>query len=461
MTDIFSSFRQWILAQYAAIGGLVVAILNKDTEITADLVCSILIVFVVLVTNRVCATLWLQALRIGSFLVVHFELDRRQDPAAAWLLANRSESLLPANHQMQVPFILKFFRVRYKAGYGLNDFYLQQGVLLLALILAPVFWIGLTVYRKGFSGTWNAHPLLEKFLFCFLMLCTLYVILQVILGFFYAGRIRDAQVSNWIRHKRDHTKYALEYLHNAQRTEHVQRFKFAFLTRRRISVIVRRALRREAARPPKGHVSKTIETYDRFAPLYHLVNTPERLAIKKAALDIFLTKVSGDNILVAACGLGEDSRYLAGQGRSVLSFDLSNGMLAVARDKDPDGDYVQLDLREIAYLRKKFNGIWARACLYHLTSGEMERFFRDARRRLDKDGLLYFTMKLGDGQGMLSRPDLPYTTREAREKLVGERFYMCYSDEEIHRIVQPYFHVERSEFVQGTDKVREYWCRKP
>jgi len=117
------------------------------------------------------------------------------------------------------------------------------------------------------------------------------------------------------------------------------------------------------------HTAHTIETYDQIATDYHLIATPEHRAWLEGSMREFHSRLPGKHVLVAGCGEGRDSRYLQTLGAHVISFDLSEGMLLLARASDPAGTYLSLDLRQAQKIEQAFDGIWACACLYHNGAG--------------------------------------------------------------------------------------------
>jgi SAM-dependent methyltransferase len=78
----------------------------------------------------------------------------------------------------------------------------------------------------------------------------------------------------------------------------------------------------------------TAEVYDGWAPSYDGPNTifDYEEPVVRPLLDAVAPGVAVD----AACGTGRHSRYLAARGHEVHGFDLSPGMLAVARRHLPD-----------------------------------------------------------------------------------------------------------------------------
>jgi 2-polyprenyl-3-methyl-5-hydroxy-6-metoxy-1,4-benzoquinol methylase len=102
------------------------------------------------------------------------------------------------------------------------------------------------------------------------------------------------------------------------------------------------------------HVKETIATYDRIAAHYIVTATPEMRAWEEKAMRTFKTFLPGKRVLVPGCGDGRDSQYLASLGLRVISFDLSQGMLGIAKVKDPTGMYFLLDMGQMSALVGSF-----------------------------------------------------------------------------------------------------------
>lgn len=183
------------------------------------------------------------------------------------------------------------------------------------------------------------------------------------------------------------------------------------------------------------HVTRTIETYDQIAPDYHLVSTPENRAWLEDSMREFYSRLPGKTVLVAGCGEGRDSRYLQTLGAYVVSLDLSEGMLSLARASDPTGSYLHLDLRHTQAIEQKFDGIWACACLYHLTKAEFRLCLRELHRILNPDGVLFLNLKLGTGEQFIEIPRDGYPGGElAKMKIRGNRFFAFYTRDELSGI---------------------------
>ena len=210
------------------------------------------------------------------------------------------------------------------------------------------------------------------------------------------------------------------------------------------------------------HSAKTIKTYDRIAGAYHVVATPEHRAWAEDSMREFFQRLPGTAILVPGCGEGRDSRFLQGLGGDVLSFDLSEGMLALARAADPQGRYLRLDLRDAGTLDQRFAGIWACACLYHLTKAEFRSCLADLRSLLADGGVLFLNLKLGAGERFIDVPRDGYPGGEAaKSELAGSRFYAFYSRAELDDYFGAFvIEKERRDLLKEGEGAMEFWLRR-
>jgi len=208
--------------------------------------------------------------------------------------------------------------------------------------------------------------------------------------------------------------------------------------------------------------TRTIQTYDEIAAEYHVIATPEHRAWLEDSMREFFTRLPGSSVLVAGCGEGRDSRYLGGLGALVVSFDLSDGMLALARAADPDGTYLHVDLREARSINSRFDGIWACACLYHLTKPEFRSCLKTFHQLLHPRGVLFLNLKLGTGERFIDQPRDGYPGGdEAREKLAGSRFYAFYRRDELTDYFSDFVvEKERRDILKEGEGAMEFWLRR-
>jgi len=111
----------------------------------------------------------------------------------------------------------------------------------------------------------------------------------------------------------------------------------------------------------------------------------------------FLAHVpAGGRILDAGCGSGRDSRAFLADAFSVMAFDGSAALAALA------GTYIgqPVGVRTFAEVdwNEAFEGVWACASLLHLPWAELPDAVRRLARALKPGGVLYMSFKYGSGE---------------------------------------------------------------
>jgi len=90
----------------------------------------------------------------------------------------------------------------------------------------------------------------------------------------------------------------------------------------------------------------TREGYDRWAPFYDEPGN-QLLDIEQPVVRKILDSLPVGVALDAACGTGRHTAYLASLGHKVIGVDTSPEMLALARDKVPEGEFYESDLHDL------------------------------------------------------------------------------------------------------------------
>ncbi|MFD0307428.1 class I SAM-dependent DNA methyltransferase [Streptomyces sp. NPDC127119] len=137
---------------------------------------------------------------------------------------------------------------------------------------------------------------------------------------------------------------------------------------------------------------------------------PERLAGRWAE-DCLRRYQAGPGVLDLGCGTGRDAAQLHSVGRAVVGADLSEAMLAYARDRHPGPRYVRADLRDFSLGPEAFDAAVCldSALLYCHTNDDLDGFLASCRRSLAPGGLLVAEMR--NGAYFLGRNDLLDTPR--------------------------------------------------
>lgn len=108
-------------------------------------------------------------------------------------------------------------------------------------------------------------------------------------------------------------------------------------------------------------------------------------------------------ILDAGCGPGRDSLIFAQQGFTVQAIDLSDAMLAEARQRTqgrPGAEritFTRMDMRHLALLDASCAGTWVSASFLHIPKKESRAVLAELVRVLAPDGPLMMMVKQADG----------------------------------------------------------------
>ncbi len=141
-------------------------------------------------------------------------------------------------------------------------------------------------------------------------------------------------------------------------------------------------------------VDATRRTYDRIATSYDeqaRATTAELLAFK----DEFCDRVGGP-VADLGCGPGRDLQLLRSKGLDAVGVDLSDGMLALARNRGP---VVRGDLRQPPVRPGSLSGVWSSAALLHVPRDQVPATLCAWHALLTPGGLLGLSTSLGEDEG--------------------------------------------------------------
>ncbi len=133
-----------------------------------------------------------------------------------------------------------------------------------------------------------------------------------------------------------------------------------------------------------------MQFYEDLAPYYDFIceDRKKDVEILKALIETHKT-LQGNNLLDAACGTGLEDIYLK-ENFKVTGIDIHEGVLAIARKRNPEIPYILADLRDFA-LHQKFDVI---ICLdamgYLLTAEDLKKTLKTFYNHLEKGGVLIF-----------------------------------------------------------------------
>ena len=124
-------------------------------------------------------------------------------------------------------------------------------------------------------------------------------------------------------------------------------------------------------------------------------------AFEKPWLDRFLAPLEpGGSILDVGCGAAEPiAGTLIRSGYRVTGVDTSGPLLALARERFPDQDWIEADMRRLA-LGRRFDGLLAWDSFFHLTPEDQRGMFPIFREHLCPGGALLFTSGSEHGEAI-------------------------------------------------------------
>ena len=183
--------------------------------------------------------------------------------------------------------------------------------------------------------------------------------------------------------------------------------------------------------------------YDGRAPeyeaLYYRPDTDRSTELERAGEDM-LSLVRERRVLEIACGTGYWTERIARVARSVVATDVSDDMLALARDRGLSGDVVRL-LRADAYrlhlIPGDFDAGVANFWLSHVPTSRMTEFLERWHERLGRTSVVFMIDNLyvpGQG-GLLVRRAGATDTFKRREL----------ANRSVHEIIKNYYEIPELE----------------
>jgi ubiquinone/menaquinone biosynthesis C-methylase UbiE len=150
-----------------------------------------------------------------------------------------------------------------------------------------------------------------------------------------------------------------------------------------------------AARP-----MTTREGYARWAPVYDEPGN-QLIDLEQPVVREILDSLPPGVALDAACGTGRHTAYLASLGHSVTGVDTSPEMLALAREKVPDGEFYEADLHDVPLADDSVDLVVCAVALVHVP--DLAQALAEFVRVLRPNGHLV----ISDSRGLIGDIGLP------------------------------------------------------
>jgi SAM-dependent methyltransferase len=144
--------------------------------------------------------------------------------------------------------------------------------------------------------------------------------------------------------------------------------------------------------------SGTIATYEQIADIY-FDKWHDRTAIqdhlKRFAYMMRVYQLTDYPVMDVGCGPGFDAHHLRMAGLTTYGLDLSLAMMNAGRP-EYGGRYIQADMRYLP-LATSLGGLWVSASMLHVPRSEAPAVLQNFARTLVPGGLLYLSLKAGQG----------------------------------------------------------------
>jgi SAM-dependent methyltransferase len=134
--------------------------------------------------------------------------------------------------------------------------------------------------------------------------------------------------------------------------------------------------------------------YDKIAKSY-----AEEFSKPSEYLNEFLDLLPNNSkILDAGCGVGVDSGFVNSKGFEVIGLDLSKEMVNIAKEKFPEIDFREQDIRELDFSPESFDGIIASCSLIHIPKNDVPYLLEKFSQILNENGIIYIALKGGKSE---------------------------------------------------------------
>jgi cyclopropane fatty-acyl-phospholipid synthase-like methyltransferase len=124
-------------------------------------------------------------------------------------------------------------------------------------------------------------------------------------------------------------------------------------------------------------------------------NTTMESSIKEY---LSLFSMNNPRILDLGCGPGQESMRLKNNGAVVVGIDYSGESIKIAKSKNKDIQFYEMDYKQISDKLGMFDGIFSCSSMIHLTELEIHELLVRIDKILNKDGLFLIIYRLGEGQ---------------------------------------------------------------
>jgi SAM-dependent methyltransferase len=172
---------------------------------------------------------------------------------------------------------------------------------------------------------------------------------------------------------------------------------------------------------------KTIEAYNKNAEFYAQNFDSYGIRFEDIDLALKLNESGSNKVLELGCGNGRDAEYIISKVgiNKYIGIDASKGLIKIAKEKIPEGEFYVEDMREVTHETEQFGIIFSFASMLHMKQEEMVKLIDKCHKMLKTGGILFISTKYGEYK------------EEKVVNLGDDKYYYFYRPEDIE-ILCPY-----------------------
>ena len=168
---------------------------------------------------------------------------------------------------------------------------------------------------------------------------------------------------------------------------------------------------------------KTVEAYDKNPQFY--ADKFDSYGVRFEDIDraLKLNESGSNKVLELGCGNGRDAQYIISKVscENYTGIDASEGLIKLAREKNPGGTFHVKDMRELDFETGSLGIIFSFASMLHLKREELVELLEKCHKILKIGGILFISTKYGEYR------------EEKVINLGDEKYYYFYQPEDIEK----------------------------
>ena len=137
------------------------------------------------------------------------------------------------------------------------------------------------------------------------------------------------------------------------------------------------------------------ETYDEGSQDYGDYFKNPHEFIEKDRQQFIARLPAGSTILDCGCGPGMDTERFSQLGYKVTAIDLSDRFVELVRKRVPNARVEKMDMRNLAFPKAAFDGLWASFSLLHIRASEIQETLSGFNSVLRDGGLFFAALHRG------------------------------------------------------------------